>query len=250
MQAEGILGGPGKEGRVLVAMDTRPSGPLLSKAVQLVSATHSLHLFTILPLVCRKECVCESYHAIMLSCCRSACPLCYKAKCRFASTKIAGILRFWDSYWPACAYRVQASRSHVVLWQGIVCVPGGTALDLGILTTPQLHWMVRSTNRGLPAYESDYYNTLTSGYRKLVDLNPNPHPSPEVGGVLVDGANGVGAQKLGELALRWASLGLHVEVRNDGRGGGELNHLVGADFVQKEGQPPQGFGREEEVGRR
>ena len=135
-----------------------------------------------------------------------------------------------------------------------MCVPGVAAVDLGVLTTPQLHWMVRSTNRGLPAQESDYYNALTRGYQKLIDLNPKPHASldggKEAGGVLVDGANGVGAQKLGDLAPGWAPLGLHVEVRNDGRGGGELNHLVGADFVQKERQPPQGFGKEEEVGRR
>lgn len=58
--------------------------------------------------------------------------------------------------------------------------------------------------------------------------------------LVVDGANGVGGDKLE--VLRELCDGLAVEVRNTGRGQGVLNKGVGADFVQKEKVVPSGFG--------
>lgn len=38
----------------------------------------------------------------------------------------------------------------------------------GLLTTPQLHWMVMSRNRGEPWGEADYYAALAGAYKQLV----------------------------------------------------------------------------------
>ena len=38
----------------------------------------------------------------------------------------------------------------------------------GLLTTPQLHWMVMRRNRGEPAGEADYYAALAGAYAQLV----------------------------------------------------------------------------------
>lgn len=58
--------------------------------------------------------------------------------------------------------------------------------------------------------------------------------------VLVDGANGVGGEKLEE--LKKMLKGLDIEVRNSGKKGGVLNDGVGADYVQKEKVAPSSFG--------
>ena len=47
-------------------------------------------------------------------------------------------------------------------------VLGGRAEVKGLLTTPQLHWMVRQQNRGLDSTEGNYYATLSKAFRSLV----------------------------------------------------------------------------------
>lgn len=61
--------------------------------------------------------------------------------------------------------------------------------------------------------------------------------------LVVDGANGVGGQKL-EI-LKEMLNGLAIEIRNSGKGEGVLNEGVGADFVQKEKIVPLGFGSQD-----
>ncbi|GKU95699.1 hypothetical protein SLEP1_g9028 [Rubroshorea leprosula] len=125
--------------------------------------------------------------------------------------------------------------------QGIKSVLGATALDMGVLTTPQLHWMVHARNKGMKATESDYFEQLSSSFRCLVDLISNGTKiNPTDNKVVVDGANGVGGEKL-EI-LKSMLNGLAIEVRNSGKGGGVLNEGVGADFVQKEKVFPHEFG--------
>lgn len=60
--------------------------------------------------------------------------------------------------------------------------------------------------------------------------------------LVVDGANGVGGEKLQAYKQVLESNGLGIEVRNTGLEGGVLNEGVGADFVQKEKVVPHGFG--------
>ncbi|KAE8703302.1 hypothetical protein F3Y22_tig00110472pilonHSYRG00282 [Hibiscus syriacus] len=61
--------------------------------------------------------------------------------------------------------------------------------------------------------------------------------------VVVDGADGVGGEKL-EVLKNMLS-GLVIEVHNTGKGGGLLNDGVGADYVQKEKVVPRGFGSDD-----
>ncbi|VVB15019.1 unnamed protein product [Arabis nemorensis] len=121
---------------------------------------------------------------------------------------------------------------------GVSSVLGSVAIDMGILTTPQLHWMVRAKNKGLSATENDYFENLSTSFRCLIDLIPVS--GLEISKLIVDGANGVGGLKIGE--LRGSLSNLDLEIRNTGRDGGVLNEGVGADFVQKEKVVPLGFG--------
>ncbi|XVF04360.1 hypothetical protein REPUB_Repub05bG0075700 [Reevesia pubescens] len=125
--------------------------------------------------------------------------------------------------------------------QGVSSIFGAIALDLGILTTPQLHWMVRARNKGMKVTEHAYFEQISSSFRCLVDLIPNETKSNKMDNTLVvDGADGVGGEKLE--VLKNMLTGLVIEVRNSGKGGGLLNDGVGADYVQKEKVVPRGFG--------
>ncbi|CAN6463274.1 unnamed protein product [Victoria cruziana] len=125
--------------------------------------------------------------------------------------------------------------------QGIRAVSGVASIDLGVLTTPQLHWIVRNKNKGLKATELDYFSQLSNSFRILMDLMPEEAVESAVAEKLVvDGSNGVGGEKLQE--LKKLLCGLDIQVRNSGKEGeGLLNEKVGADFVQKEKIPPLGF---------
>lgn len=124
--------------------------------------------------------------------------------------------------------------------KGISSIIGAVAHDMGVLTTPQLHWMVRARNLAAKSTEHDYFLQLSHSYRSLVDLIPHGKKTNEPNDKLVvDGANGVGGDKLEVLSQ---SCDLVIEVRNSSRGQGVLNEGVGADFVQKEKIVPSGFG--------
>ncbi|XP_020699016.1 phosphoacetylglucosamine mutase isoform X1 [Dendrobium catenatum] len=126
--------------------------------------------------------------------------------------------------------------------QGIKCIIGSVALDMGIVTTPQLHWMVRSKNMGMKASESDYFMQLSESFRCLMDMIPKEMTVKGiVTQLMVDGANGVGGDKLEQ--LKTLLTGLQIQVKNTSKQGeGILNEGVGADYVQKEKVPPRCFG--------
>ncbi|XWS16893.1 hypothetical protein CRYUN_Cryun33cG0020400 [Craigia yunnanensis] len=106
---------------------------------------------------------------------------------------------------------------------------GGSLLE----AAKQLHWM--------KATEPAYFELISSSFRCLVDLIPNETKSNKTDNtVVVDGADGVGGEKLE--VLKNMLTGLVIEVRNSGKGGGLLNDGVGADYVQKEKLVPHGFG--------
>ncbi|WVZ10162.1 hypothetical protein V8G54_014692 [Vigna mungo] len=123
-----------------------------------------------------------------------------------------------------------------------VGVVGAVATDMGILTTPQLHWMVRARNKGMQASEQDYFEQLSSSFRCLKDLIPAEKSKFDGlnNKVIVDGSNGVGGVKLKVLGSLLNAL--VIEVRNSSEDGGVLNDGVGADYVQKEKVAPHGFG--------
>nr|XP_048291735.1 phosphoacetylglucosamine mutase [Myodes glareolus] len=121
-----------------------------------------------------------------------------------------------------------------------VTVLGGQFYDYGLLTTPQLHYMVYCRNSG-----GQYGKATIEGYcqklsKAFVELTKQASCSgDENRSVKVDCANGIGALKLKEMA-RYFSQGLLVQLFNDGTAG-RLNHLCGADFVKSHQKPPQGM---------
>ncbi|KAG5524003.1 hypothetical protein RHGRI_030867 [Rhododendron griersonianum] len=122
--------------------------------------------------------------------------------------------------------------------QGISSIVGAVAVDMGVLTTPQLHWMVRSRNKGMKATETDYFNQLSCSFRCLIDLIPPESAVNMMDKLIVDGANGVGGEKL--QVLKKVLHDLDIQIRNSGKEG-VLNEEVGADYVQKEKVVPRGF---------
>ncbi|KAM1668357.1 hypothetical protein COP1_047413 [Malus domestica] len=107
-----------------------------------------------------------------------------------------------------------------VLLQGISSIIGAIAHDLGIITTPQLHWMVRARNKGLQVSDSDYFKQLSSSFRLVRDRDLIP--------------SGNHACSMDD-KLIW----------NCGKEGGVLNEGAGAGYVQKEKVAPCSFGSQD-----
>jgi phosphoacetylglucosamine mutase len=103
---------------------------------------------------------------------------------------------------------------------------GGRVVDLGLVTTPQLHFVVRAMFRGEPATVAAYYDAARAGYKKMIALAPTESRKPVV--ACIDCANGVGMRAMRELV----DIVPDVLVVN-GDGDGALNESCGADFVQK-----------------
>ncbi|XP_065828030.1 phosphoacetylglucosamine mutase-like isoform X3 [Oscarella lobularis] len=121
----------------------------------------------------------------------------------------------------------------------------GKYTDLGHMTTPQVHFIVRCLNTnglyGEPS-ERGYFMKLVTAFYNL-----NQSSSSENASLYVDGANGVGAHKipillrcLEELKTANQQCSFDVIVCNDGREG-KLNENCGADYVKTNQCPPQGI---------
>lgn len=72
----------------------------------------------------------------------------------------------------------------------------------------------------------------------MIDLIPHGNIVNTMDKVIVDGANGVGGEKL--VVIKKVLQFLDLEIRNSGKEG-VLNEEVGADYVQKEKVVPRGF---------
>lgn len=79
----------------------------------------------------------------------------------------------------------------------------------------------------------------------MLELVPKGKGGDEVAKkLIVDGANGIGGVKLEQIMVELS--GIDISVRNSGKEGeGILNHMCGADFVQKERVTPHGFNPED-----
>jgi hypothetical protein len=63
---------------------------------------------------------------------------------------------------------------------------------MGIVSTPMVHWAVRRINRGLNGDEETYYQEFAKAYATaLIGV-----PSGKQEKLIIDGANGVGAEKV------------------------------------------------------
>lgn len=132
---------------------------------------------------------------------------------------------------------------------------GGTPLVCGVVTTPQLHWLVLKSNAGEGSFVEDYHNCLCEAYCKLADDLPNPSAETSLA---VDCAHGVGAPQL-KLLLdtipdKYGIKNNTILVNNDvnacdENGDSKLNSLCGADYIQKERVLPRVTAAESDVER-
>ncbi|KAJ8099710.1 hypothetical protein POJ06DRAFT_115284 [Lipomyces tetrasporus] len=114
--------------------------------------------------------------------------------------------------------------------------------DYRILTTPQLHYVVKCINTATTATpygkptEEGYYEKLATAFQ-IVTMGK---PKPPV--ITVDAANGVGGPKLKELARYIGSDHIDINVVKDEIDAVEkLNHQCGADFVKTQQKLPLGL---------
>jgi phosphoacetylglucosamine mutase len=110
---------------------------------------------------------------------------------------------------------------------------GVQILDVGVVTTPELHFCVQTYKKYHTIEEAAYFTNILGSYRSLTSgTPPAQHP------IHVDCANGVGALKLQQMVPQLQQLGLNLVLYNTGDG--RLNHMCGADYVQKEQTYPAG----------
>jgi phosphoacetylglucosamine mutase len=110
---------------------------------------------------------------------------------------------------------------------------GGSVLDLGVVTTPQLHFVVRAKDRGEPNDVSDYYAILMREYRDMLPAQTIETP------ICVDCANGVGSFAMAQLVNTIPGMTLINRA-----GDGDLNSYCGADYVQKKRVMPTVHGKQ------
>ena len=102
--------------------------------------------------------------------------------------------------------------------------------DLGVLTTPQLHYAVRDSNLSSgPTAPQEYMENLATAFKRLVELSPSGGGA-KIAQVTVDCANGVGAVHLRRLAEMLHPLA-EYRICNDGSEG-VLNEGCGAEHVK------------------
>ncbi|XP_040284635.1 phosphoacetylglucosamine mutase isoform X3 [Bufo bufo] len=127
----------------------------------------------------------------------------------------------------------------------LAVIDGVTALDskyqdYGLVTTPQLHYIVCCRNTdgryGEPTVEG-YYQKLSKAFYALVKQSPDGGVGQKC--LSIDGANGIGALKIKEMEEHLQSM-LSLQLFNDGSKG-KLNHACGADYVKVQQKPPEGM---------
>jgi len=117
---------------------------------------------------------------------------------------------------------------------------GAVVVDYGVVTTPQLHWVIKAFNNSQPHSVADYYATLTRAFSSLVQTNENKQLEPTA----IDCANGVGWQALQHVQAEFKSF-FNLQGRNTGDG--SLNEECGADYVQKAKCLPRNFSQQNDV---
>ncbi|KAI0465166.1 hypothetical protein LJB42_000388 [Komagataella kurtzmanii] len=126
------------------------------------------------------------------------------------------------------------------LIEGIDAIEISRPFDFGLLTTPQLHYLVRAYNDpsfGKPT-EEGYYEKLSSTLRRIWELCGS---SKEIIDVTIDAANGIGANKIEKLSSYVKDI-LSLKLVNDNYDiPNLLNVDCGADFVKTNQKLPHGL---------
>lgn len=115
----------------------------------------------------------------------------------------------------------------------------GIAQDFGLVTTPQLHYLVLCKNTdgsyGEPTLNG-YYLKLSKAFKDMRQDKINK--GQYVAELQLDAANGVGAIAAKEFE-KYLEKSITINMYNDGDG--ELNYLCGADYVKVQQRPPTNF---------
>uniref|UniRef100_A0A3Q0REP3 Phosphoacetylglucosamine mutase n=1 Tax=Amphilophus citrinellus TaxID=61819 RepID=A0A3Q0REP3_AMPCI len=131
-----------------------------------------------------------------------------------------------------------ASLSQAVL-DGVSALDGHSK-DYGLVTTPQLHYMVCCQNtqgKYGEATVEGYYRKFCQAFIQLTKNTSNRTDDQKH--LCLDGANGIGALKVREMESHLKKE-LQISLFNDGSKG-KLNHQCGADFVKVQQKPPTGI---------
>ncbi|KAG7275621.1 hypothetical protein CRUP_021948 [Coryphaenoides rupestris] len=138
-----------------------------------------------------------------------------------------------------CVSRSSSGRLSEAVLDGVTSLKGHSK-DYGLVTTPQLHYMVCCYNTrggyGEASLEG-YYRKLSQAFVRMMKHVANRTDDQKR--LLVDGANGIGALKLREMEPHLQGT-LRVCLRCDGTAG-RLNHQCGADFVKVQQNSPEGI---------
>lgn len=137
----------------------------------------------------------------------------------------------------------RGSSTHLALavCDGIGALRPAVSRSLGLTTTPQLHYVVRceatSEGYGIPSLPG-YVNKLVKAYTALIGSGDAKQALQKYQpSVVLDCANGVGADAMRLFLPKLKAAGLEVELANTGEG--VLNEGCGADFVKVgQCQPP------------
>ncbi|NWI99318.1 AGM1 mutase, partial [Crypturellus undulatus] len=123
-----------------------------------------------------------------------------------------------------------------------ISVLGGQYRDYGLVTTPQLHYMVCCHNTqeqyGKATVEG-YYEKLSKAFIELIKKANSSSSGDSPRHLKIDCANGIGALKLMEME-RYFPQEVLIHLYNDGTSE-KLNHLCGADYVKVHQKPPRGL---------
>ncbi|XP_059047823.1 phosphoacetylglucosamine mutase [Achroia grisella] len=134
--------------------------------------------------------------------------------------------------------RYTSPRLAAAAANGVIALKG-TPKELGIVSTPMLHYCVRCRNDnkyGTPT-EEGYYEKIVGAFKNIRQKLP---VFGEYNTTLyVDGANGVGGKKL-NIIRKSLDGELDLNLYNLGGNGGKLNLNCGADFVKVSQTPPVG----------
>lgn len=118
-----------------------------------------------------------------------------------------------------------------------VKVVGGIVINIGQVTTPQLHIAVRAYNQNATMNLDDYFANLSCSFKTLIGRHEIYQDV--IGSLVIDCANGVGALAVEKVS----SLLQGVKIVNK-PGEGPLNDKCGADYVQKNLLMPKVYGEQ------
>lgn len=133
--------------------------------------------------------------------------------------------------------RESSSRLSDATIAGVESIPASTFTDYGLFTTPQLHYVTRTTND--PAFgvtlEQGYYQKLADSFKEIFKYGGDEKVE-----ITVDSANGVGAPKVKDLFEKYLNDEISYSfVNNDYTKPELLNFDCGADYVKTNQRLPK-----------